>query len=104
MVLRSTEGDVVFAWLRQRIRDDGQAGYNCPIFRNESRRLSSGIILEAERAVVADWGSGRGFTYIDPERISNKSNPGYCFKAAGWKFLKRSSSGLHLLEKMNLGS
>jgi hypothetical protein len=103
MVLRSAAGDVVFGWLWQQKRDDGQAGYNCSIFRNESPRLSSEIILEAEKRVVAEWGANRGFTYIDPKRISNKSNPGYCFKVAGWKFVKQTPSGLHLLEKLQLG-
>jgi len=103
MVLRSAAGDVVFGWLWQEKRDDGQAGYNCSIFRNESARLSSEIILEAERKVVAEWGENRGFTYIDPESISNKRNPGYCFKVAGWQFIKQTASGLHLLEKSELG-
>jgi hypothetical protein len=104
MVLRSCEGDVVFGWLWQQKRDDSQDGYNCSIFRNESGRLSSDIILEAERKVIAEWGANRGFTYIDQESISNKRNPGYCFKVAGWQFVKKSSSGLHLLEKMELGT
>lgn len=104
MILRSAAGDVVFGWLWQQKRDDGQAGYNCSIFRNESQRLSSEIILEAERKVVTEWGVNRGFTYIDPESISNKRNPGYCFKVVGWQFVKQTASGLHLLEKMELGT
>jgi hypothetical protein len=103
MILRSAAGDVVFGWLWQQKRDDGQTGYNCSIFRNESQRLSSEIILEAERKVVIEWGANRGFTYIDPESISNKRNPGYCFKVAGWEFVKETASGLHLLEKLELG-
>jgi hypothetical protein len=102
IVLRSSEGDVVFGWLWQQKRDDGQAGYNCSIFRNESPRLSSDIILEAESKAVAEWGKNRGFTYVNPESIKNKRNPGYCFKVAGWKFVKETASGLHLLEKMEL--
>ena len=104
LVLRSAAGDVVFGWLWQQKRDDGQAGYNCSIFRNESDRISSEIILEAERKVVTEWGDNRGFTYIDPERISNKRNPGYCFKVVGWQFVKATASGLHLLEKLELGT
>lgn len=104
MVLRSAAGDVVFGWLWQQKRDDGQVGYNCSIFRNESQRLSSEIILEAERKVVTEWGANRGFTYVDPAGISNQRNPGYCFKVAGWRFLKETAYGLHLLEKMELGT
>ncbi len=103
VILRSHEGDVVFGWLWQLKRDDGQAGYNCSIFRNESKRLSSEIILEAEDRVISEWGQNRGFTYINPKMIDNKVNPGYCFKVAGWNFVKRTASGLHLLEKNRLG-
>ena len=102
IVLRSTEGDVLFGWLWQQKRDDGQQGYNCSIFRNESNRPSSEIILEAEIRAIAEWGENRAFTYINPESISNKRNPGYCFKCAGWSFVKKSPSGLHLLEKVLL--
>lgn len=103
MILRSAEGDVVFGWLWQNKRDDGELGYNCSIFRNESERKSSEIILEAESLAVAEWGANRGFTYINPSRITNKRNPGYCFKCAEWKFVRVTHSGLHLLEKNVLG-
>jgi hypothetical protein len=102
MVLRSSEGDVVFGWLFQEKRDDGEAGYNCCIFRNESPRLSSEIIIEAERMVVEEWGPNCGFTYIDPDEVSD--NPGYCFKMAGWEFARKTRSGLHLLRKQTLGA
>ena len=52
---------------------DGQAGYNCSIFRNESARRSSEIVLEAERHAVEKWGLNRMYTYIDPRKI--KSQP-----------------------------
>lgn len=107
MILRSAEGDVVFGWLWQGKRDDGERGHNCSIFRNESDRLSSDIILEAERIVVAEWGTSRGFTYIDPEQIGNgkaEFNPGYCFKVCGWEFVRATKSGLHLLAKHDLAS
>lgn len=100
IVLRNSAGDVVFGWLWQLKRDDGQQGFNCSIFRNESARQSSDIILEAETIAVREWGQNRGFTYIDPDEVS--VNPGYCFKRAGWKFVKKISSGLHLLEKKEL--
>ena len=101
MILRSAEGDVVFGWLCQDKRDDGQTGYCCSIFRNESQRQSSEIILEAERRVIAEWGKNRGFTYVRPECVSD--NPGYCFKCAGWEFQYETRTGLHLLAKERLG-
>lgn len=102
MVLRSAAGDVVFGWLWQNKRDDKQDGYNCSIFRNESTRLSSDIILEAEGMVTKEWGPSRGFTYVDPGSVRHKRDPGRCFLRAGWRLMKATPSGLHLLEKENL--
>src|SRR5215467_5738959 len=57
LVLRNTEGTVLFVWLRNTIeRYDKQVGINCTVFRNESSRLSSEIILEAEQLAVKRWG------------------------------------------------
>src|SRR2546423_1924917 len=46
LVLRDSKGLIVFGWLWQDYRLDGQAGFNCSIFRNESDRVSSEVILE----------------------------------------------------------
>ncbi len=102
IVLRSSAGDVVFGWLWQEKRDDKQEGYNCSIFRNESQRKSSEIILEAEQIATKEWGPSRGFTYVDPRRVRPKRDPGRCFMRAGWRLAKVTASGLHLLEKDNL--
>src|ERR1051326_6999813 len=50
LVLRNTEGTILFGWLYPdpTMRMDGQRGYNCAIFHNESGRKASEIILEAE--------------------------------------------------------
>lgn len=83
------------------MRMDGQAGYNCAIFRNESARLSSEIILEAEVLAVEKWGPHRGFTYVDPRKI-HSVNPGYCFKRAGWRQERVCKNGKVLLVKDQL--
>ncbi len=107
LVLRDTLGECLFVWMfpDPTMRMDGQTGYNNAIFRNESARRSSEIILEAERAAVAKWGPNRAYTYIDPTKI-NSVNPGYCFKVAGWRNVRHadgsihlSADGKHLLEK-----
>lgn len=107
LVLRDAGGVVLFVWMfpDPTMRMDGQTGYNNAIFRNESARQSSDIILEAEWHAVAKWGPNRAYTYIDPAKIRS-SNPGYCFKQAGWRNVRRpdgtlhlSASGQHLLEK-----
>jgi hypothetical protein len=99
IVLRDALGDVLFVWTTDSVpRWDGQEGYNCAIFRNESSRRSSEIIVEAEHAAVAKWGPGRAYTYVDPSKIKSR-NPGYCFKMAGWTFVGVSKNGKHILEK-----
>ena len=104
LVLRNTEGTVLFVWMYPDpdMRMDGQKGYNCAIFRNESERLSSEIIIEAERFAFDKWGPNRLYTYIDPGKIESP-NPGYCFKLAGWKFVRISKGGKHLLSKYGRG-
>ena len=100
LTLRNAEGTILFGWTwpKDGMRRDGQNGYCCAIFRNESERQSSEIILEAEGMAEAKWGKNRMFTYIDASKVKS-SNPGYCFKMAGWKFAGISKSGKHLLVK-----
>jgi len=100
LVLRNSEGTVLFVWMWpfEEMRMDGQKGYNCSIFRNESPRRSSEIILEAEEMAFEKWGPNRVFTYVDGRKIKS-ANPGHCFKMAGWKHEGFSKSGLTLLAK-----
>jgi len=102
LVIRDNAGLVVFGWLHQQYRDDNEEGYNCAIFRNESARRSSDVILECEALVVSRWGKGRAFTYINPAKIRS-TNPGYCFKQAGWRFVRQNPDGKHILEKQLAG-
>jgi len=80
------------------MRWDGQNGFQCSLFRNESGRQSSEIILEAEEIAVQEWGNNRMYTYVDPSKVISV-NPGYCFKRAGWRFERMSAVGKHLLVK-----
>ena len=100
LVLRNAEGTILFVWMYPdpTMRMDGQTGYNNAIFRNESTRRSSDIILEAERFAFEKWGPNRLYTYIDADKVKS-ANPGYCFKKAGWKFVRRNAEGKHILAK-----
>jgi hypothetical protein len=104
LVLRDGPGTVLFVWMfpDPAMRMDGQTGFNCSIFRNESARRSSEIILEAERLAFEKWGPDRLYTYIDPRKVRSV-NPGYCFKVAGWKHVSDSTDGKHLLVKERVG-
>lgn len=100
LVLRNAAGTVLFAWLYPlpEMRSDGQTGYNCAIFRNESPRKASEIILEAEDWAQRTWGRNRLFTYVDPTKVRGNP-PGNCFLRAGWRFERLSQGGKHLLTK-----
>lgn len=99
MVLVEPLGKWVFVWNFQLWRYDGQTGANCVLFRNESERLSSEIILLAEREWNKEYGDCRKFTYVDPSQVAS-TNPGYCFQKAGWTRTNYvSPRGLILLVK-----
>ena len=114
LVLRNTEGTVLFAWLYPdpAMRMDGQKGYNCAIFRNESTRPASEIILEAEKAAFEKWGPARLYTYVDPAKtktikVRGRRVVGWCYIKAGWKPVvhkngkpRVSNAGQHLLVKL----
>lgn len=72
----------------------------CSCFRNESRVLSSELIIEA--VAVTRWFYGLppelGFiTFVDAEKIKSV-NPGYCYKKAGWKQVGHTQGGLVALQ------
>lgn len=94
IILRDPAGTWLFVWRSCKYRLDGQAGWECSIFRNEGMRLSSEIILECEA-----WVDGRMFTYVDAGKVRS-ANPGFCFKRAGWRVAGKSKKrGLVLLVK-----
>jgi hypothetical protein len=82
LVMLTDQADALWVW-RKFISDDGQQGVNCAIFRNESPILSSELILDAEEIAWKRWPGQRLFTYIDPRKVKS-TNPGYCYKKAGW--------------------
>jgi hypothetical protein len=100
LVLRDTQGTVLWVWMwpYDELRMDKQTGYNCAIFRNESSRRSSDIILEAEQMAFAKWGPNRVYTYVAADKIKS-TNPGFCFQCAGWTKVGKSKGGLILLTK-----
>lgn len=82
MVLINQEATALFVW-RKFIDKSGQQGINCAVFRNESGCLSSELIIEAEEIARVRWGNLRLYTYVNANKVKS-SNPGYCFKMAGW--------------------
>jgi hypothetical protein len=86
----------VFGWWRPApssgiVAMNGLDSWTCSIFRNESSVLSSTMILEAER-FVTECGPDGLLTYVWDAKIRS-SNPGACFKAAGWRRIGKSADG-----------
>jgi len=96
MVLLTLPCDALFAW-RKFISLDGQKGVNCSIFRNEGPILSSDLIREADQLAWQRWPGERHYTYINAKKVKS-TNPGYCFKMAGWNSCGRTKGGLLILE------
>lgn len=82
-VMLTEAGDALFVW-RKFISADGQTGVNCAIFRNESPILSSSLIIEADAVAWARWPGERLYTYVARKHVRS-TNPGCCFRRAGWK-------------------
>lgn len=98
MILMSPNADALFVW-RKFISKDGQTGVNCAVFRNESTVLSSLLILKAEEIAHGRWPGERFFTYVNADKIKSR-NPGFCFKAAGWRHCGMTKKNrLIILEK-----
>ena len=97
MMLLTGDQLAVFLW-RKFFDASGQTGVNCAIFRNEGAVQSSTLILAAEHEARRRWSADRFYTYVDPKRIRS-SNPGACFKAAGWRSCGETKGGLAILEK-----
>jgi hypothetical protein len=98
MILITDKEDALFVW-RKFIADSGQTGVNCAVFRNESEFLSSSLIREAMNHAWIRWPGERLYTYVNPRKIRS-SNPGYCFKVAGWRVCGMSKGRLVILEAM----
>lgn len=86
----------VFGWWRPHPRAglksmNGLDGWTCTIFRNETRVLSSVLILAAEQ-FIEQCGPDGLITYVHDSKIRSV-NPGACFKAAGYRRTGRSRDG-----------
>lgn len=105
ITLMTSDALALFVWLKQQYIANDQTGVNCAVFRNEGNKQSSELILEAEQLAWAKWPGERLYTYVSPNDVES-SNPGYCFKCAGWQPVRNgrkpqlTKSGLLILEKL----
>jgi hypothetical protein len=89
--------DALFVWRKFRSMRPNEHGINCAVFRNESTTLSSTLILDAVRWARTKWPPQRLYTYVSPRHIRS-TNPGACFKKAGWTYCGKTLTGLHILQ------
>lgn len=99
MALMTANRDALFFWSKEKFRMDEQEGVNCAVFRNEGKTLSSVLIQEACEIAWRRWPLERLFTFVDTGKIRS-SNPGYCFKKAGFKECGKTSNGLLIFERL----
>lgn len=83
IVLITECGKAMFVW-RKFIDASGQQGINCAIFRNETTLLSSDLIRQAVDIAWERWPGERLYTYVNGQKVRS-TNPGCCFKKAGWR-------------------
>jgi hypothetical protein len=110
IILMTDSCDAVFGWWRpdpaSGIRAmNGLDGWTCTIFRNESERLSSDLILEAETELATlapGCGPSGMITYVWDAKVASE-NPGFCFKVAGWGRTGRSADGRKTLLQKPFG-
>lgn len=96
MVLLTPCARALFVW-RKFMSMDQQNGVNCAIFRNEGAGLASRLIRAAMLLAWKRWPGERLYTYVNPRRVQS-SNPGCCFKRAGWRRCGFTKRGLIVLE------
>lgn len=94
----------VFGWWRPAPSSgiksmNGLDGWTCTIFRNEGSVLSSELILEAEE-FITECGPDGLLTYVFDKKIRS-TNPGACFRKAGWKRKGRSADNRKTLLQKN---
>lgn len=102
LILLSTCARAFLIWGIGEIAGD-QSGVQCILFRNASTSLSSKLIADAEKQAITRWPQYNLFTVINAGQIKSV-NPGYCFKRAGWKFVKRLRGSQHLLVRKTSGN
>ena len=96
IVLLTADALGVFGWWRPHPRSgiramNGLDGWTCTIFRNTGQVRSSELILDAELALAGRTiGPDGMLTYVFDRKVRSV-NPGYCFKAAGWRAIGRSA-------------
>ena len=102
IVLRTFDARAMFVW-REYVDSTipVQTGVECSVFRNEAPETwrSSELVRQADAIADRVWPGQRHYTKVRASAIRG-SNPGCCFKQAGWRSCGMTKGGLHLLERV----
>ena len=84
------------------VRHAWAGAWVCSLFRNESngQYLSSDLVRQAVAATLWHYGEPPPLgmvTFVDT-RHTHSSNPGYCYKQAGWRQVGTTKGGLVALQ------
>lgn len=99
LVLTTPKRDALFVW--RKFQDDTeppQVGVCCAVFRNESPKLASALIREADAIADYCWPRERHYTTVRAEAVKSR-NPGWCFICAGWQKVGITKGGLVILAR-----
>jgi hypothetical protein len=96
VVLLTPEADALYvtSWPRFAMHK-WPGAWVCSVFRNESRHLSSDLIVEALAATRELLGAPPAagiITFVDPANVRRKRDPGRCFIRAGFKVIGETNA------------
>ncbi|WP_435008053.1 hypothetical protein P12x_005322 [Tundrisphaera lichenicola] len=100
VVLTGLNADALWVslWQRPEFVDHAwKDAWVCSLFRNESAGLSSELVRQAVAATRFDWPrvpSQGMVTFVDPNRVRRKRDPGRCFVRAGFQPCGVTKGGL----------
>lgn len=85
------------------VKHDWAGAWVCSAFRNEGAARSSRLIREAVAATRAFFGEPPELgmvTFVDPEQVRAKDDPGHCFIIAGFRPCGETKGGLPALQML----
>ena len=105
LVLRAETEDGIALWVTswpfaQYVKHAWAGAWTCSLFRNEGAALSSDLINQAVSATRWYYGKPPALgmiTFVLPKAIRSV-NPGFCYKAAGWRVVGAAKDGKPCLQ------
>lgn len=83
------------------VKHEWAGAWTCSCFRNEGDTLSSTLIREAVSVTRMVWGDPPELgmvTFVNPDKIRRKRDPGRCFRKAGFEVCGETQGGLLALQ------